>query len=236
MDGWRVEMMEAFMSANRYVIPALVAAAVHAALLLAFPGGQAPDPDNGDSTDKRILWQPPEQLIIVPPARSAEREKAASAGGEPVRSLPEDPAPPAKSDFTMPKPPDVPVERKIETGKIPTNPGLPGNPDLGRSWMQGDGAIGLELLDNTPRARSQIEPVYPYALRREGVEGSVEVAFVVGPDGMVRSAHAVRSTHREFEEAALRAVLKWKFEPGRSNGRPVPFRMTVPLHFRLAAD
>jgi protein TonB len=43
----------------------------------------------------------------------------------------------------------------------------------------------------------------------------------------------VRSSDRIFEEAALRAVARWKFEPGRRDGRIVRFKMSVPIVFRL---
>ncbi len=106
----------------------------------------------------------------------------------------------------------------------------------GTDWGFPGGVLPPELLDRIPRARSQIEPVHPFDMRQQGVEGMVDVAFVVGVDGAVQSAQVLRSTHRAFEEPALRAVRKWRFEGGRSNGRPVSFRMAVPLHFRLAAD
>jgi outer membrane biosynthesis protein TonB len=36
-----------------------------------------------------------------------------------------------------------------------------------------------------------------------------------------------------FADAALRAVARWKFEPGLKNGRHVRFRMSVPIMFRI---
>jgi len=64
----------------------------------------------------------------------------------------------------------------------------------------------------------------------------VTVEFAVDTEGRVVRAEAVRYTHREFAEPAVRAVLKWRFEPGRRHGRVVPFRMAVPMEFGLAAD
>ena len=40
-------------------------------------------------------------------------------------------------------------------------------------------------------------------------------------------------TDREFVEPALRAVRHWRFEPGRRDGKAVPFRMTIPIEFSL---
>jgi protein TonB len=43
----------------------------------------------------------------------------------------------------------------------------------------------------------------------------------------------VKSTNPEFEMAALQAVNKWKFRPGRKGGRAVPTRMQLPISFNL---
>jgi protein TonB len=34
-----------------------------------------------------------------------------------------------------------------------------------------------------------------------------------------------------FEAPSLAAVKQWKFEPGKRNGKPVRFRMRVPITF-----
>ena len=77
----------------------------------------------------------------------------------------------------------------------------------------------------------QRAPGYPEMLRRDGVDGSVTVEFVVGTDGRVLQAEAVKWSHREFVEPAVRAVREWRFEPGTQGGRKVRFRMAVPIEF-----
>jgi protein TonB len=86
-------------------------------------------------------------------------------------------------------------------------------------------------LDRVPRAMTQSAPEYPYSMRQAGITGSVTVEFVVGTDGTVLNAEAVRWTQREFVDPAVRAVLRWKFEPGTIDGRRVRFRMAVPIEF-----
>ncbi|MBE36925.1 MAG: hypothetical protein CMI16_15450 [Opitutaceae bacterium] len=49
----------------------------------------------------------------------------------------------------------------------------------------------------------------------------------------MNAPYLINRTDRRFEEAALRAVSKWRFEPGRRHGRVVQFRMAVPIIFRL---
>jgi protein TonB len=74
-------------------------------------------------------------------------------------------------------------------------------------------------------------PVYPANMRRDGITGDVTIEFVVGTDGSVLTAEAVRWSRREFVDPALTAVRKWRFEPGTVNGRKVRFRMAIPIEF-----
>jgi periplasmic protein TonB len=91
-------------------------------------------------------------------------------------------------------------------------------------------------LDQQPAARFQAKPVYPFEMRRAGIQGEVLVGFIVDTNGDVREAYAIRSTQREFEQAAVQAVQKWKFRPGRKGGRAVNTRMQVPIVFSISDD
>jgi protein TonB len=79
----------------------------------------------------------------------------------------------------------------------------------------------------------QHAPIYPGAMRREGLDGTVRVEFVVDVDGRVIETQVVETTHHAFNDAAVSAVLKWKFRPGVKNGRKVNTRMCVPIVFTL---
>jgi protein TonB len=79
---------------------------------------------------------------------------------------------------------------------------------------------------------SQIAPVFPRELQNAGIGGTVSVEFTVDSTGRVVSANVVTGTRREFEDAAVGAVLRWRFEPGKRHGRPVPFRMVIPIAFK----
>jgi protein TonB len=73
-------------------------------------------------------------------------------------------------------------------------------------------------------------------MRRAGITGEVLVEFIVDANGDVRNAYAVRSTQREFETAAVQAVSKWKFRPGKRGGKAVNTRMQQPISFSLNED
>ncbi len=90
-----------------------------------------------------------------------------------------------------------------------------------------------DVLDHPPRTRLQVAPDYPVRAKEAGLEGEVVVEFVVNEAGRVMSPLIASSSDSIFEEAALRAVLRWRFVPGTVKGTPVRFRMAVPLVFRL---
>ncbi|HLP25523.1 MAG TPA: TonB family protein, partial [Acidobacteriota bacterium] len=89
-------------------------------------------------------------------------------------------------------------------------------------------------LDQKPVARVMAPPAYPFEMRRAGISGEVMVEFIVDTSGDVILAQVTRSSRREFEAAAIRTVQKWKFKPGRKDGRVVNTRAFTPVVFSLA--
>ena len=77
-------------------------------------------------------------------------------------------------------------------------------------------------------------PVYPEWAKREAVEGSVTLYFVVRPDGSVKENVLIQKTagFEDFDENARVALLAWRFEPLRG-GRTGEQWGTITLHFRL---
>jgi TonB family protein len=55
----------------------------------------------------------------------------------------------------------------------------------------------------------------------------------VDASGHVARARAFRASQPEFGAAAVAAVERWTFEPGRKNGRPVATHLQVPINFAL---
>lgn len=214
---------------RHFALPIAFAAALHGALLF----GYHPEPKkrpaaSKDTTHVYVCGLPlPDEPVVVPeptepgakPALPDRPERVAQP--EPV-ALPTDAGP-------IFRPPQIDVtglsDLKVPP-RIPTPVGKPGE--------GGPGALALADLDAIPRARLQSAPLYPHEARREGLRGEVLVEFTVDGTGSVVDARAVRSSNRVFEDSAVRAILKWRFEPGRQNGRVVSFRMVVPVVFSLA--
>ena len=95
-----------------------------------------------------------------------------------------------------------------------------------------DQIFALADLDQAPRAVFQPAPEYPAALRKQKLDGTVHVLFMVDRTGRVDSPIVQKSTNPAFEPAALQAVKRWRFEPGKRNGEAVVFRMRVPITFK----
>jgi len=96
----------------------------------------------------------------------------------------------------------------------------------------------LAELDQRPKALNQDSPVYPRALKDDGLTGQAEIEFVVSSEGKVLFPRIVSATHEDFGWAAAIAVAQWRFQPPTRNGQKVDVRMSVPVLFdarKLAA-
>jgi len=64
-----------------------------------------------------------------------------------------------------------------------------------------------------PRLLHDAAPRYPLAARNRRIEGSVQVAFTIQPDGSVTDVRAVSAQPEGlFEQSALAAAARWQFE------------------------
>ncbi|MFA6289784.1 MAG: TonB family protein [Opitutaceae bacterium] len=148
-------------------------------------------------------------------------------------SLADTPSASIDSAFVQQIQPPPPPGMTRPTGAITIPVGRP-------SAGPGAGGLGnifdLASLDQRPVVRYQSPPNYPIEMRRAGIAGEAVVMFIVDAQGNVRDAQAVRSSRSEFEEDAVKAVLKWKFRPGKKAGVAVNTRMQVPIGFSLSAE
>jgi protein TonB len=75
--------------------------------------------------------------------------------------------------------------------------------------------------------------VYPELARRAGVQGKVYIRAFVDEKGNVTNAEVVKGIGGGCDEAALDAILKTKFSPGRQRGKPIKVQVTIPVLFKL---
>ncbi len=207
---------------------------------IALHGGAVWLGELGKSGPKQHVVEEPEptiQLMEMPKLEPEEPEVVESS---------DEPAPAV--DFAPPMQTDVPQVVQLDSFVQPVQPPPPEGlkPNVGLiSIPQGSRTGGLgkgieifdpSKLDQQPQVRARVPPQYPFEMRRAGITGEVLVEFIVDANGDVRNAFAVRSSQREFEAAAIQAVSKWKFRPGRKGGRAVNTRMQQPISFSLAED
>jgi len=85
-----------------------------------------------------------------------------------------------------------------------------------------------------PRYQLNDPPPYPRQSRRRGQEGAVILQVQVNKEGRVEDLKIdVSSNFALLDRAALEAVKKWSFEPGRRGKERVPMWVRVPVTFKL---
>ncbi|HWA86440.1 MAG TPA: TonB family protein [Opitutus sp.] len=217
---------------TRFILPVTIATALHALVWLV-PREPAPPAIKAVNDDPvlppfRITLDRPDEVVEVTvrepkPAKSAQDIRRPEADEPPARIVPDD-------RITEQVPPVV----KVDFHPDRILPGVPGAIDGDENGGRaGVSVLDSRLLDNPPHTRSQVSPIYPSELKNLGVTGEVTVEFIVDEAGRVVNPRVVRSTNSGFEDATLRAVAHWRFEPGQKDGRPVRFRMAVPVEFSL---
>jgi TonB family protein len=84
--------------------------------------------------------------------------------------------------------------------------------------------------------KSKKAPEYPAQARRVRAQGRVILYAVAHKDGSVGDIRVARTPMEGvgFEEAALKAVKKWRYEPGLLDGKPVDVYFTIVIDFYLS--
>jgi protein TonB len=88
-------------------------------------------------------------------------------------------------------------------------------------------------LDQMPEGRKLPGPRYPLAWSQARVNGEVQMAFIINAQGYTEQVQVVTATDEAFGDAAKEAVAKWRFKPGRKNGKPVAVAMVQKVEFKL---
>jgi TonB family protein len=116
---------------------------------------------------------------------------------------------------------------------------VPGTTPAGVGLLGADPSTITEPLDfatvmpEIVGGHAAIRLEYPEFERRAGIEGRVVIGFVVGADGSMSGEEVLRGVGPGLDAAALAALRRLRFVPGRQNGEPVPVRMTLSFDFRV---
>ena len=92
----------------------------------------------------------------------------------------------------------------------------------------------VDEVDVIPRAISTVQPFYPYRAKRLSTGGYVTISFLVDINGEVSKLIIVESNpHGIFDQSVRDTVTKWKFTPGRKDGKPVRTWLRKTIEFTL---
>ena len=89
--------------------------------------------------------------------------------------------------------------------------------ELGKATKLGAGGGDTDVV---PLVR--VDPEYPPRAKQRRIEGWVDIEFTIGPAGTIQNAKIIGANPRAvFEQAALRAVRRWRYSPKVVDGKAV---------------
>lgn len=86
--------------------------------------------------------------------------------------------------------------------------------------------------DEPPKMLSSISLKYPPEAKKAGIQGKVVMKILISKTGEVKVVEVMKSIP-ELDAAAMDAVKKIKFRPGKYKGKPVEVWMRIPINFGL---
>lgn len=184
-----------------------------------------------------INMDAPKQLSISSPySLDFVRVKRNTETNKKVRIKPKKPKPPPPPpekrvpNFAKPK---TPTHAPVRTPQLSIAPplNLAASSILGDAFVSSEskGAVSTGLV---PLVR--VNPIYPRRAKKLKKEGGVKLEFTITREGVVRDISVIESNPKKvFDNAAIRALAKWKFRAKIVDGKPVEQRASVQINFHL---
>ncbi len=157
-------------------------------------------------------------------------------------------------DQPPPAPPPEPDKKIIEQKTIDELEFVPPIPDFDLKMLErlidagpGTGTISVNIdnvyeklnttidftwdeVDPKPRVLTAARPVFPY--EKKGKSGEVVVEFIIDANGVVLRPRVYSTTDSDFNQAALDAVKRSRWQAGEINGKAVRTVARVPIIFK----
>jgi TonB family protein len=86
---------------------------------------------------------------------------------------------------------------------------------------------------SAPTVLVKVDPEYSEEARKAKLQGTVILYVVVDERGNPRDLRVIRSLGLGLDQKAIEAVERWKFRPGKKDGKAVPVQATIEINFRL---
>jgi TonB family protein len=152
-----------------------------------------------------------------PPKTDREVKSGHAGGTMPARARPGAPTPAVSTSFSG---------KTLEDSKDGAAGAGPRTP--------ADSASATLAVTAEPRIMKRVAPEYPNDAAEKGIEGAVDLSFVVSPTGEVRDVTVVHSEPSSiFNRAAIAAVRHWKYQPKTVNGVAVEANVQLRMTFKL---
>lgn len=196
---------------------------------------------HGGALAAALLWIQSAPIIERPTALSVSLLTEATPEKAP-EPLP--PAPPPPEPTVKPKPRPLITAAKAEPQPdaivVPPPPvDLPGDTEPVVAYSPAETAAQSEPARPEPPRFDMAylqnpAPVYPPTSKKLREEGTVELRVVVSETGEALSVEIARSSgYSRLDDAARRAVARWRFVPSKRGSTPVQGIALVPLAFSL---
>jgi TonB family protein len=115
-------------------------------------------------------------------------------------------------------------------GVSPSDVASPGSGSLSGDLDRGV-AFSIQWMGAGTRKRVTGDlPDYPSGAN---VEAQIKILAIVQPDGSIKSVQPVQKANTRLEDAAMRAVRLWKFEPLRSSQSQLDQNCVITFLFKL---
>jgi len=169
------------------------------------------------------------------PSFEARLAKGGASAAEPQLS---GPARWFSRHFSSPKvsrpPSTARAPQKLASTRANSPPGLanpPSPPTFSGKTLEDSSA---SANTHEPEVIKRVPAEYPDDAARKGIEGAVDLSFVVSPRGEVEDVTVVHAEPSAvFNHAAVTAVRRWKYQPRTVNGVAVEGRVQLRMTFKL---
>ena len=95
--------------------------------------------------------------------------------------------------------------------------------------------VDIATVTDLPKLVKEVQPVYPAAAQRLGIEGTITVNALIDEKGSVIDTAIIKGVQGDkgLGKAAETAVKKWKFEPARRDGVAVKVWRPFAISFKV---
>ncbi len=136
----------------------------------------------------------------------------------------------SQENTSAPKTPSAPASQESET-QSPVSPlGQGATPSVVKMCGAKNPPPCAQV---PPHPLKSPPPKWTKEARRAKFKGTVVLSLVVGADGVPRDIAVQHSVGYGLDEEAMKAVGKWRFQPGTTDGKAVAVNINVEVAFNV---